>query len=135
MRVQKLLDLAYDFAKQSTVNYQIGCVLTQRSRVIATGFGRVASRAPRILRKTHASAEFGYIHAEIDALLSVLPGLDAKLDSRTTAFVAGYTKGGGRAYCCPCPGCQEVLLRCGVSRVYFGTPHGFEYRKLSKERL
>lgn len=130
-RHKKLISLAIEQAKDSTVRYQMGCVLTQRTTIISAGHNRSTGSIPYQVYGTHyISSSYGFIHAEVDALLQVLPGLNAKLDCRTTAYIAGLSPAGNVLFSKPCKGCQTVLKMCGIRRVYYATPDGIEFLRL-----
>jgi len=134
---EHFLDMARKLAEsKGACGYRMGAILVQKSQIISTGYNRSCGNIPPDIFNTHRkSSLLGILHAEIDAILGVLPGLNAQLDSRTKIYVSGISKAGNPIIAMPCKNCIRVLWNCGIKRIYYSTKIGYEYLRLEEYNI
>jgi deoxycytidylate deaminase len=96
-------------------NYNLGCVIARKSRILGIGFNQM---------KTHPRSKSFTIHAELKAILN------SRCDLRgATAYVSRHTTH-SPASARPCRNCEELLAEVGIKKVIFTTPFGIGEMKL-----
>ena len=109
---RELISFTKKVALKSVMPYRAGAVIIKGGRVIATGFNRAS---PASL-KSDLYLPHSYIHAELDAILSV----DKERVQGSIMAVFIYTKRSGRvAKSEPCACCKKLLKEYGVREVLF----------------
>lgn len=117
-----ILRLAIEVAKSSPSKKQVGAVLLNKGKVLAT--------AVNLEDKTHpVQAKWArraglepkqYLHAEIAALVRCRQEAD-------TIVVARVNGQGKLRNARPCPICSLALAEAGISKVHYSTNQGFLY--------
>lgn len=99
--------------KSNHADYKIGCVITKKSQIIATGYN---------LYKTHTKSPHPYksIHAEFMAAMNA--GFDL---SGCTVYVFREHKNGTWAMARPCSSCWKFLMKCGAKRTIYSCNGSF----------
>lgn len=119
-----LYDLAIETAKSSPSKKQVGAILLNKNRVVAT--------ATNLERKSHPlQARFAervglgekiYLHAEIAALVKCREECD-------TIIVARVNPQHKLRMAKPCPICSLALEEAGISNIHYTTNDGFLYQR------
>lgn len=100
--------IAIEVAKKSPLDFKLGAIiLDKKGRVISWGYNKY---------KTHTSlgvGKFKMLHAETDAIY---------LSKKLGINISGMTMLVFRRNNCiskPCPGCQEILKKYKIAKVYY----------------
>lgn len=100
--------------------WKVGACLVRGGNIVGTGFNRYRN-SPAIVGASGVS-----YHAEEVAIRR------AGSTDGTTLFVARITKSGMLGLAKPCQRCQQLALEAGVSTVYWTTPTGWDWCRLSE---
>lgn len=118
-RIMGYIDLAIKVAEQSDHPLQShGSCLVKAGHVINTGFNRnVYSSFANRFKDIHNN--FGYVHAEIAALLNV----EKRNTEGATLFVVRVNSGQLRMSK-PCRMCSMCMTFCGIKKVFYSNNDG-----------
>ena len=108
MNTQKLPEeLALDLTARSTAKYQIAAVIFDKHGIISWGWN-------------HYPENNGTsTHAEDHAITRANP----KRRTGATIVVAGRKNGSGKMLLAkPCPDCQNLILRVGITKIIYSDP-------------
>tara|TARA_Y100000592_G_scaffold89196_1_gene146101 strand:+ start:3200 stop:3583 length:384 start_codon:yes stop_codon:yes gene_type:complete len=124
MLSDNIYDLVIETAKSSPSKKQVGAILLNRNKVVAT--------ATNIETKTHPiQARFAervglhekiFLHAEIAALVKC----KEQCDTIVVARLGGHNHNELRM-AKPCPVCALALKEAGIDKVHYTTNNGFLY--------
>lgn len=102
--------------RSTCLKYQVGCVLTQNNRIIATGYNGVPSG------EIHCTDQ-GFCRAGVPICGNGAGSraIHAEKNAVGQAAKHGVSTEGAIAYCThhPCKSCQESLLAAGIAQVYY----------------
>lgn len=110
----KFVALAAKISQKSPSKFKVGCIITRRNRVVATGYNNMGKTHPKSITYEN------YLHAETHALMN----LPLSLTQGTTVYVYRGWRNGKMADSKPCPFCELNLRRAKVKRVYYSTITG-----------
>jgi tRNA(Arg) A34 adenosine deaminase TadA len=119
-----LYDLAIETAKSSPSKKQVGAILLNKNRVVATATNLESKSHPLQARFAErvGLGEKIYLHAEIAALVKCREECD-------TIIVARVNPQHKLRMAKPCPICSLALEEAGISNIHYTTNDGFLYQR------
>lgn len=119
-----LYDLAIETAKSSPSKKQVGAILLNKNRVVATATNLESKSHPLQARFAErvGLGEKIYLHAEIAALVKCREECD-------TIIVARVNPQHKLRMAKPCPICSLALKEAGISNIHYTTNDGFLYQR------
>ena len=117
-------DLAIETAKSSPSKKQVGAILLNKNRVVATATNLESKSHPLQARFAErvGLGEKIYLHAEIAALVKCREECD-------TIIVARVNPQHKLRMAKPCPICSLALEEAGISNIHYTTNDGFLYQR------
>jgi tRNA(Arg) A34 adenosine deaminase TadA len=114
--------LAIEVAKSSPSKKQVGAILLNKSKVVASGTNLETKSHPLQARFAERAGlkEKIYLHAEISALVKCREECD-------TIIVARVNPQNKLRMARPCPICELALKEAGITKIHYTTNKGFLY--------
>lgn len=118
-------------AESEHSEYYHGGVLVKGGSIIQSSpnknrYCRFAGRFLKVSKATSGKEHRPTLHAELGCIL----GLDRSMTKGSTIYVVRVGKDGDLKLSRPCEMCEAALAFCGVRRVIYSTPDGFEKMRL-----
>lgn len=114
-------------------NFQIGCVIVDKHRIISSGFNSNTKGHPiqaNLDKKMFKCESVGKLHAEARALI---PLLKSNIDlSRAIIYTYREHKDGTLAMARPCDRCLQLIKSAGIKRIRYTTNEGYSSEVLVK---
>ena len=106
--------------------HKLGCVVVLGHRIISSGHNsksKCHALQARLDKEMFGCESFGPLHAEVDALLSLIK---KRVDlSRASIYIYREHKDGTPALAHPCSRCMGLIKRCGIKKIYYTTNDGY----------
>jgi tRNA(Arg) A34 adenosine deaminase TadA len=117
---KRYFDIAKKLSLKSPSRFKLGCVIVNKSRVVALGWNN--------MNRTHPKARtYGnFLHAEIHALI----GTDIRDTKNSIAYVYREDRHGKIAKSRPCQVCFNALKIAGVQRICYTDNNSFIEEKI-----
>ena len=116
----KFFELARRTSFKSPSKFKLGCIITNKNRVISFGFNQMHKTHPKF--PTHSNT----IHAELHCLI----GLPYEETKGSTCYVYREAFNGNLANSRPCPVCYTALKHAGVKEICYSTREGYKSEKI-----
>lgn len=133
-RDKRLFAAARAAAHESDFKTKVGCVITLKSNILATGksSNKTSPMQKRYNRYRHFANDKHTehkLHSEIQALQKIkFLDVDRK---KLSIYTYREFKDGSYALARPCPGCIAALKEFGIYNIYYTTNGGLAYEDIS----
>ena len=120
--IKRYLKLAIDVSKWATcLSRKVGCVITVKNRIVATGYNGAPSGVVSCLDKDYCLREKCHSGERLDMCMAA----HAEQNAITQAAKLGISIDDGDAYITtqPCTTCTKLLINCGIKRVFYIDPY------------
>ncbi len=113
---KRFFEIAKRAAEHSDYSqHKMGAVITRGNKIISIGFNA---------HKTHPKSTNKYnkaTHAEFSAILKARESLEG-----ASIYIYRETRNGVKGMARPCPGCQKLLLACGIKTWYYSIDNDYK---------
>lgn len=116
--MNRYLKIAKKESEKSEQYHRLGCVITQKGKVLGKGFNKAKTHS------TYGSGFASYLHAEGAAVISALGRVHSL--KGCTAYI--YRRNSLKSK--PCKDCMELLTRMGIKRIIYTIEQGIEQQTL-----
>lgn len=120
--IKRYLKLAIDVSEWTTcLSRKVGCVITVKNRVVATGYNGAPSGVVSCLDKGFCLREKCQSGEKLDMCMAA----HAEQNAITQAAKLGISIDNGDAYITtqPCITCTKLLINSGIKRVFYIDPY------------